>query len=162
MVQSICSTKPAWACRPWGRLGLRSHARSGILSGVARPKPLVWVGSSKEDLTNFPEEVKRVMGFALYLAQSGGKHPDAKPLKGNRGGGLLEVVEDFDGNTFRSVYTVKFEGVVYALHAFQKKSKKGIKTPKRELDLVKGRLKRAQEIHAQRTVGSGADDENQA
>jgi len=113
----------------------------------------VWVGSSKEDLSTFPEEVKLVMGFALFQAQLGDKHPDAKPLKGHRGGGVLEVVEDFDGNTFRAVYTVKFEGVVYALHAFQKKSKKGIKTPERELDLVKARLKRAQEIHAQRTAG---------
>jgi phage-related protein len=94
------------------------------------------------------------MGFALFTAQVGGKHPDAKPLKGH-GSGVLEVVEDFDGSTFRAVYTVRFEKVVYALHAFQKKSKKGIKTPKAELDLVKARLKDAREIHEQVTKPKG-------
>src|SRR5574342_403503 len=87
------------------------------------PKPLVWVGSCKEDLRAFPEEVRRVMGYALYLAQVGGKHPDAKPLRGFASAGVLEVVDDFDGDTYRAVYTVKLRGVVYALHAFQKKSK---------------------------------------
>jgi phage-related protein len=118
------------------------------------PKPLIWIGSSKDDLSAFPDDVKEAMGFALFTAQVGGKHPDAKPLKGH-GSGVLEVVEDFDGSTFRAVYTVRFEKVVYALHAFQKKSKKGIKTPKAELDLVKARLKDAREIHEQVTKPKG-------
>jgi phage-related protein len=94
-------------------------------------KPLVWVGSSREDLKAFPEEVRHVMGYALYLAQVGGKHPDAKPLRGFGGGRVLEVVDDHDGDTYRAVYTVKLRGAVYALHAFQKKSKKGINTATR-------------------------------
>lgn len=85
------------------------------------------------------------MGFALRRAQTGGKHIDAKPLKGFGGAGVLEIVENDDGNTYRAVYTVKFAGVVYVLHAFQKKSTKGIATPQREIDLVKERLRRAEE-----------------
>jgi len=76
------------------------------------PKPLVWVGSSRADLKSFPEEVRLVMGYALYLAQVGGKHPDAKPLRGFGGAGVLEVVDDLDGDTYRAVYTVKLRGVV--------------------------------------------------
>src|SRR5579872_4531924 len=91
-------------------------------------KPLEFVGSSKDDLSDFPLEVKRSVGFALRAAQRGGKHPDAKPLSGFGGAGVLEVVSNFDGNTFRAVYTVKFKGVVYVLHAFQKKSKMFYKT----------------------------------
>jgi phage-related protein len=85
------------------------------------------------------------MGFALYLAETGGKHPDAKPLKGFGGAGVLEIVVDHEGATYRAVYTVKFRGTVYALHAFQKKSKTGIATPKKEIDLIWERLKRAQD-----------------
>jgi len=110
----------------------------------------VWIASSREDLKKFPETVRHVMGYALYLAQSGQKHPDAKPLRGFGGTGVLEVVDDFDGNAYRAVYTVKLPGVIYVLHAFQKKSKKGIKTPVQEIELVKKRLKRAEEIHANR------------
>ncbi len=125
-------------------------------------KPLVWVGSSKEDLKRFPEEVRLVMGYALYLAQVGGKHPDAKPLRGFSGAGVLEVVDDHEGDTYRAVYTVKLRGVVYALHAFQKKSKKGIKTPQRDLDLVRHRLKQAEEIHARRgTPARGEEGEEE-
>jgi phage-related protein len=112
-------------------------------------KPVEWVGSSLEDLKEFPEEVKQVMGYAFYLAQSGGKHPSAEPLKGFKGAGVLEVVEDFDGDTYRAVYTVKLEGVVYVLHTFQKKSKHGIATPKQDIDLIEKRLKRAKEHHAE-------------
>ena len=112
-------------------------------------KPLYWVGSTKRDLKKFPEEIRREMGYALYLAQRGGKHPNSKPLKGFGGAGVLEVIDDFDGNTYRTVYTVKIANTVYALHAFQKKSKSGIKTPKHHTDLVKERLKRAQEHHDQ-------------
>ena len=85
------------------------------------------------------------MGYALDLAQHGAKHPDAKPLKGFGSAGVLEVIEDFDGNTYRAVYTVKFDGAVFALHAFQKKSKKGIETGKADMDKVKRRLRRAEE-----------------
>ena len=118
-------------------------------------KPLIWVGSTLEDLKAFPEEVKLSMGYALHQAQTGGKHPDAKPLKGFGGAGVLEVVDDFDGNTYRSVYTVKLAGFVYALHAFQKKSRKGVKTSQSDVEKVKSRLKVAEEDHAQRMAASG-------
>lgn len=110
-------------------------------------RPLRWVGPSKKELTEFPEAIRRVMGYALYLAQIGGKHPDAKPLKGYRGAGVLEVVEDFDTDTFRTIYTVRLGRAVYILHAFQKKSTKGIETPKHTLDLIEERLKQAQRLH---------------
>src|ERR1700722_11695077 len=112
-------------------------------------KPLEFVGSSKDDLSGFPLEVKRGVGFALRAAQKGGKHPDAKPLTGFAGAGVLEVVSDFDGDTFRAVYTVKFKGAIYVLHAFQKKSKTGIRTPQAEIDRIKSRLKRATELYAE-------------
>ena len=111
-------------------------------------KPLAWIGSSKSDLQDFPESVKDLMGFALYLAQTGGKHPAAKPLKGFGGAGVLEVVEDHHGDTYRAVYTVRFGDAVYVLHAFQKKSKSGIATPQRDIDLIIIRLQRALEHHA--------------
>src|SRR5439155_21022747 len=105
-------------------------------------------GSTKADLRNFPEEVKDSIGFALYVAQQGGKHADAKPLRGFGSAGVLEIVEDHDGDTYRAVYTVRLAGRVYVLHAFQKKSKTGIKTPKQQVDLIRSRLKRAEEEHA--------------
>ena len=89
------------------------------------------------------------MGYALYQAQCSEKHPDVKPLKGFKGASTLEVVEDFDGDTYRAVYTIKFEGVVYVLHAFQKKSKRGIATPKQDIELIESRLKRAKEHYEQ-------------
>ena len=107
-------------------------------------KPLDWVGSSKRDFLGFPEPVKDEMGNALGLAQFGGKHPSAKPWKG-RGPGVLELVDDHHGNTYRAVYTVRFRDVVYVLHAFQKKSPKGIKTARVDVDLVERRLKTAQQ-----------------
>lgn len=112
-------------------------------------KELIWIGSSKEDLSAFPDDVKLVMGFALRVAQQGRKHRRAKPLKGYKGAGVLEIVDDFDGDTYRAVYTVRFEGAVYALDAFQKKSKKGIATSKADLDRIKARLKRAEDMHAE-------------
>lgn len=111
-------------------------------------KPVEWVGSSLEDLKEFPEDVKQVIGYALYLAQCGEKHSSAKPLKGFKGSGVLEVVDDFDGDTYRAVYTVKLADVVYVLHAFQKKSKQGIATPKQDIELIEARLKRAKEHHS--------------
>lgn len=112
-----------------------------MLSSV---KPLLWVGSSKKDLLAMPDDVVDVFGFALHLAQTGKKHDQAKPLKGFGGAGVLEVVEDHQGDTFRAVYTVKIADAVYVLHCFQKKSKQGIETPKHEMDLIRGRLKAAQ------------------
>jgi phage-related protein len=112
-------------------------------------KRLVWVGSSLTDLREFPRDVQRAIGYALSVAELGGKHPDAKPLKGFGGAGVLEVVEDYDRKTFRCMYTVRLQGRVYALHAFQKKSTHGIATPKRELDLVRQRLREAEELHRQ-------------
>ena len=111
-------------------------------------KPIEFVGSSLKTLQSFPREVREDMGYALFLAESGDKHSDAKPLKGDpafRGAGVLEIVERFDGDTYRAVYTVKFEGRVYVLHAFQKKSKRGIATPKADIDLIKSRLRMAKE-----------------
>jgi phage-related protein len=102
-----------------------------------------WIASALRDLAKLPDEVKRVMGYAIWVAQQGDKHPDAKPLKGFGGGAVLEVVEDQDGDTYRAVYTVKFKDAIYLLHAFQKKAKKGIKTPQEDIDLIKSRLKLA-------------------
>ena len=113
-------------------------------------KPLFWVGSTLEDLRTFPEEVRQLIGYALYLAQKGGKHPDAKPLKGFGGAGVLEVVEDHDGNAYRAVYTVRYSSGVYVLHAFQKKSRRGIRTPAAEMERVRRRLKLAAEDHLRR------------
>lgn len=118
-------------------------------SGIAREKPLHWVGSAKKDYHAFPEDVQDDMGYALGLAQLGGKHPHAKPWKGE-GPGVFEVVEDHRGDTYRAVYTVRFAGVVYVLHAFQKKSKTGIKTPQDDVKLIAERLKRAQQDYESR------------
>jgi phage-related protein len=109
--------------------------------------PLEFVGSSRDDLSDFPDDVKRSIGLALRTAQKGGKHPDAKPLKGFKGAGVLEIISDFDGNTFRAVYTVRLRGIIYVLHAFQKKSRKGIKTPLNEMEKIKSRLKDAEVLH---------------
>jgi phage-related protein len=106
-------------------------------------KSLQWVGSSKKDLLTMPEDVIDVFGFALHLAQMGKKHDQAKPLKGFGGASVLEVVEDHMGDTYRAVYTVKIAEKVYVLHCFQKKSTKGIETPKHEIDLIRERLKAA-------------------
>jgi phage-related protein len=111
------------------------------------PKSLFWIGSSREDLKEFPKNVRVIIGQALYTAQHGEKHIHAKPLKGFKGAGVLEVVEHFDRDTYRAVYTVKFSDRVYVLHAFQKKAKKGIATPKAEIDLVEARLKWAEREH---------------
>jgi phage-related protein len=110
-------------------------------------KPIVWVGSSRSDLASFPDDVKDAIGYALYIAQCGGKHSDAKPLHGFGGASILEIVEDYAGDTYRAVYTVRLAGRIYILHAFQKKSRTGIKTPKAEIELIRSRLKRAEEEH---------------
>ena len=108
-------------------------------------KPLDFIGSSREDLKEFPDEVKQDIGYALFEAQQGRKSESAKPLKRFSGAGVLEIIERFDGDTYRAVYTVKFREVVYVLHCFQKKSKSGIKTPQQDIELIQRRLKAAEE-----------------
>ena len=109
-------------------------------------KPVIWVASSRRDFRALPEPVKSRMGYALYVAQQGGKHRDAKPLKGFAGAGVVELVADFDGDTFRAVYTVRFAEAVYVLHVFQKKSKTGRATPRLEMELIERRLREAERI----------------
>jgi phage-related protein len=118
-----------------------------LLSGPV-PKPLFWIASSRDDIRGLPRDVQRLFGFALRMAQMGGKHPDAKPLKGFGGAGVLEVVARDDGDTFRAVYTVRLDDRVYVLDVFQKKSKRGIGTPKADIDRIRARLKRAEQDHA--------------
>jgi phage-related protein len=113
-------------------------------------RQLVFVGSSVDDLRSFPEDVKDVVGYALWLAQDGQKHPDAKPLKGFGGAGVLEIVDAYRGDAYRVIYTTTFPEVVYVLHAFKKKSTSGIATPKQEIDVIRRRLKAAADLHAER------------
>ena len=113
-------------------------------------KPVIWVGSSRRDLRAFPELVQDHMGYALYIAQRGGKHRDTKTLSGFGGAGVVEVVKDYRGDTFRAVYTLRYAGAVYVLHAFQKKSKTGRETARRDLALVKQRLREAEQIAKER------------
>lgn len=124
-----------------------SYARYGILNTVtAAPiKPVVWLGDTLRVLWTFPSGVQDEVGYALYLAQRGEKHVSAKPLKG-LGPGVLEVVSDHRGDTFRAVYTVRLGERVFVLHAFQEKSKRSIATPKADIDLIKRRFKLAVEI----------------
>ena len=112
-------------------------------------KPVRWIGSSKNDLSTFPNDAKVRIGGALWDAQIGVKSPWAKPLKGFGGAGVLEIVSDVEGNAFRAVYTIRFAEAVYVLHAFQKKSRRGIATPKAEVDLITARLARAKEDYEQ-------------
>jgi phage-related protein len=111
---------------------------------LANAKPLEWVGSSHKDLMALPTDVRRFFGFALSLAQAGEKHAAAKVLKGFGGAGVLEVVEDDVGGTYRAVYTVRFAEAVFVLHCFQKKSKRGIATPQEDMDIIHARLKVAE------------------
>jgi phage-related protein len=125
---------------------------------VGVPRDLVWVSSSLEDLKGFPEPVRRVMGFALFQAQCGGKHLQAKPLHGFGGAGVIEIIEDFDGNAFRAMYTVRLSEAVYVLHAFQKRSKRGIETPRREMEVVRSRLRLARDVDRARAYREGGED----
>ena len=117
-----------------------------VYSPRLKRRDLIWVGTTLDDLRAFPEEVRREMGHALHLAQIGDKSPEAKPLRGFKGAGVLEIVENFDGNTYRAVYTVRLASGVYALHAFQKKSHRGIATDQRDAELVEKRLRDAERI----------------
>src|SRR5262245_48654056 len=123
---------------------MKVYSRTAISGGQ---KPILWIGSSLNDLKDFPDDVKRLMGQALIEAKHGVRHLPARPLRGFSGAGVLEGVEDLEGNTFGLVYTVRFSGFVYVLHAFQKKSKRGNETPAKEIVLIKQRLKTA-EVHA--------------
>ncbi len=113
---------------------------------VAREKPLIWIGSRKKDLMALPLKVRKFFGHVLDFAQRGDRHDAAKALKGFGGAGVLEVVEDDAGGTYRAVYTVKFEEAVFVLHCFRKKSKSGIATPKEDLEIVRARLKVAEAV----------------
>jgi phage-related protein len=118
-------------------------------------KPVRWIGGSLEDLRAFPAAARHTIGLALLDAQMGRKHPAAKPLRGFGGAGVLEIVEDYGGDAYRAVYTVRWAGAIYVLHTFKKKAKRGIQTPKQDLELIKARLKRAEEDYRQwqRTEG---------
>jgi phage-related protein len=109
-------------------------------------KPLIWVGSSRKDLQAFPGPVQDHMGYALYVAQRGGRHRDAKTLTGFGGAGVVEIVRDYRGDTFRAVYTLRYSDAVYVLHAFQKKSKTGRETPRLEMELIERRLRDAEQV----------------
>lgn len=120
-------------------------------------KPLEWIGSSYRDLMALPPEVRQFIGYALSLAQAGDKHDAAKILKGFGGAGVLEVVEDAAGGTYRAVYTVKFSHAVFVLHCFQKKSKRGIATPKEDVDIIRARLKIAEALAQELRNGKAGD-----
>ena len=109
-------------------------------------KPLAWISSSKKDLMALPLEVRKFFGHALDFAQRGDKHDAAKVLKGFGGAGVLELVEDDQSGTYRAVYTVKFAEAVFVLHCFSKKSKRGMETPKEDMDIIRARLKVAEAI----------------
>src|ERR1017187_3915044 len=110
------------------------------------PRPLRWIGSAKKDLMAMPDEIQQAFGFALFQAQIGLLHPNARPIKGFGSAGILEIVEDWRGNTYRAVYTVRFAQAVYVLHCFQKKSKQGIETPRADMELIRKRLKEAEAL----------------
>ena len=125
---------------------------------MANPeKQLVWIGSSKKDLMALPIDVRKFFGHALDFAQRGDRHDAAKPLKGFRGAGVLEIVEDDAGGTYRAIYTVKFAGAVFVLHCFQKKSKSGIATPKENMDIIRVRLKVAEALAKELRHGKAHD-----
>jgi phage-related protein len=113
-----------------------------------KPKALVWIGTSRRDMRTMPKEVRRGFGVALYAVQTGATPPIAKVLKGFGSAGVLELIEDDTGGTYRAVYTVRYATAIYVLHVFQKKSKQGRATPQRDINVIKERLKRAGEIHA--------------
>ncbi|MGO9124333.1 MAG: type II toxin-antitoxin system RelE/ParE family toxin [Terriglobales bacterium] len=113
-------------------------------------RPIVWIGSSRRDLRAFPREVRRDIGQSLYVAQQGETDPSVKPLRGFGGASVMEVVARHQGDTWRAVYTVRYQEAVYVLHAFQKKSKRGIATPKHEMDLIRQRLDMAEQLHRER------------
>jgi phage-related protein len=124
-----------------------------LMSDLPPPphKPLEWVGPALDELMDLPVPVRRAVGYALRFAQAGVTPDQVKLLKGFKGAGVLEVLEDYDGDTFRAVYTVKLAGMIYVLHCFQKKSKKGIATPQTTIKLIRQRLRAAELLHRQRS-----------
>jgi len=120
-------------------------------------KEIFWIGSSKKDLMSLPLEVRKFFGHALDFAQRGDQHDAAKPLKGFGGAGVLEIIEDDAGGTYRAVYTVKFAEAVFVLHCFQKKSKSGIATPKEDMDIIRARLKVAEALAKELRHGKAHD-----
>lgn len=135
-------------CQIWPKVSLVA-VRGGGAKEPTKRAPLRWVGDSQRVIRGFPEDVRYDLGTALRWAQEGTKHPMAKPLRGFGDAQVLEIVDDYNTDTYRVVYTVRFSDAVYVLHAFEKKSKKGVETPKREIELVKKRLKSAERISAQ-------------
>jgi phage-related protein len=121
----------------------------------ANPKPCFFLGSSRKDLRALPAKVRVSIGHAIFEAQCGGEAPSAKAMRGFGGRGVLEIVEDFDGDTYRGIYTVRFVGAIYVLHVFQKKSKRGIAAPGTEIELIKTRLRTAQAHHTARLTEEG-------
>lgn len=115
--------------------------------GPEGPKPIEWMGSTRHDIRSLPDRVQDVFGYGLFQAQDGGKADDAKPLQGFGGAGVLEIVEDYDGQTYRAVYTVRFARAIYVLHVFQRKSKRGAATPAQDVELIRTRLRMAREHH---------------
>jgi phage-related protein len=115
-----------------------------VQSMAVQEKTLIWIGSSKKDLIALPREVMKFIGHALDFAQRGDRHSAAKPLKGFGGAGVLEIIENNVGGTYRAVYTVRFAEAVFVLHCFQKKSKRGIETPKEDMDIIRDRLNQAE------------------
>lgn len=111
-------------------------------------RKVYWIGDSREQLQKFPSQVRKDIGHALYLVQTGQTPPSAKPMRGLESG-VFEIVDDYETNAYRAVYTVKIGRSLYVLHVFQKKSKRGIATPKREIDQIKRRLRRAKELAKQ-------------
>ena len=114
-------------------------------------KTVVWVGPTRKELRAFPRPVRRAVGLALYATQLGETPPDAKVLKGFGGAGVLELVEDHRGDTYRAVYTVRFATRIFVLHVFQKKSKRGIATPQKEIELIRARLRWAERLYTGKT-----------
>jgi phage-related protein len=120
------------------------------MARLPRPEtPLRWIASSRKDYREFPGTVQDSFGFALFLAQTSQHPPEAKPLRG-LGSGVVELVDDYGGDTYRAVYTVRFTSAIYVLHAFKKTSKRGIKTPQHDIDLIRQRLKAAEAHHNQK------------
>ncbi len=111
------------------------------------PKPVVWIASTKRDLKSLPEAIQDRVGYALWIAQTGNQHPHAKALKGFRDASVIEIIEDWQRDTYRAVYTVRFPEAVYVLHVFQKKSRRGTETPKPDMALIQKRLRDATQLH---------------
>jgi phage-related protein len=130
------------------------------VTGVVPIKPVFWMGSSRADLKAFPEPVQSNVGYALFSAQRGEEYRSVKSLQGFGGRGVLEIVVPHDGDAHRAVYTVRFKDAIYVLHAFQKKSTRGIATPKREVELVRRRLADAERHHKERLGSHGEEDQD--